>query len=121
MAEFVIRSSGPFFLPQLALSLLTLSLVLAYAVALFRGELKQSEPGWQRTLEPLAGVAVGVGLLGSVVSFCVAFGGFSGVSGAFEVDRIAAGLTMAYTTTAVGLVTALAASFASWTLGVVVR
>jgi hypothetical protein len=37
------------------------------------------------------------------------------------VERIASGLTMAYTTTAVGLVTALTASLASWALGVVVR
>ena len=121
MIDFVIRSSGVFFLPQLALSLLTTALVIAYVTAWLRGELRKDEPAWQRTLEPLAGVAVGVGLLGSVVSFCVAFGGFTGGSGAFEVERIASGLTMAYTTTAVGLVTALTASLASWALGVVVR
>ena len=120
MIQFVIQSSGAFFVPQLALSMLTVALVIGYAIALARGELKQSDPVWQRTLDPLAAVAVGVGLLGSVVSFCVAFGGFSGNS-AFEVARVTAGLTTAYTTTAVGLVTSLIASFTSWALGAVVR
>ena len=65
------------------------------------------------------GVAVGVGLLGSVVSFCVAFGSFK--HSGFDVERITAGLTTAYTTTAVGLVTSLIASLGSWALNVAVR
>ena len=118
MIEFVIEGSGAFFIPQVCLSVLTVALVVGYGIAWTRGELHREDPVWQRTLDPLAGVAVGVGLLGSVASFVVAFGSYSG--GGFEVERIAAGLTTAYTTTAVGLVTGLTASLGSWALGVVV-
>ena len=76
MMEFVVRSCGVFFVPQLVLSALTVALVLGYTIAWARGELRRDHPTWERTLDPLAGVAVTVGLLGSVVSFCVAFGGF---------------------------------------------
>lgn len=120
MIEFVIRGSGVFFVPQLMLSVLVVGLVLGYGIAWLRGELRRDDRAtWERTLDPLAGVAVGVGLLGSVVSFCVAFGSFK--HGGFDVERITAGLTTAYTTTAVGLVTSLIASLGSWALNVAVR
>ncbi len=119
MIEFVVRSCGVFFVPQLVLSIVAVALVLGYGIALVRGELRGAEDPWKRTLDPLAGVAVSVGLLGSVVSFCVAFGGFT--HGGFDVHKITAGLTTAYTTTAVGLVTSLVASLGSWVLGAVVR
>ena len=115
MIDFVVKSSGVFFLPQLALSVLTVALVTGYVISWARRELRVDDHSWQRVLEPIAGVAVGVGLLGSVVSFCVAFGGVK--NGSFDVDRIISGLTTAYTTTAVGLVTGLIASFTSWALG----
>lgn len=119
MIEFVIRACGPFFVPQLTLSVLTVALVCGYGIAWWRGELRRAERPWERTLDPLAGMAVSVGLLGSVVSFCIAFGGFT--NGGFDVQRITAGLTTAYTTTAVGLVTSLIASLGSWVLSVAVR
>lgn len=120
MIELVIRGSGVFFVPQLMLSVLVVGLVLGYGIAWLRGELRRDDRAtWERTLDPLAGVAVGVGLLGSVVSFCVAFGSFK--HGGFDVERITAGLTTAYTTTAVGLVTSLIASLGSWALNVAVR
>ncbi len=119
MIEFVVRGCGVFFVPQLMLSVLVVALVLGYGIAWLRGELRRDRANWERTLDPLAGVAVGVGLLGSVVSFCVAFGSFK--HSGFDVERITAGLTTAYTTTAVGLVTSLIASLGSWALNVAVR
>lgn len=119
MIEFVVRGCGVFFVPQLMLSVLVVALVLGYGIAWLRGELRPDRANWERTLDPLAGVAVGVGLLGSVVSFCVAFGSFK--HSGFDVERITAGLTTAYTTTAVGLVTSLIASLGSWALNVAVR
>lgn len=119
MIEFVVRGCGVFFVPQLMLSVLVVALVLGYGIAWLRGELRRDSANWERTLDPLAGVAVGVGLLGSVVSFCVAFGSFK--HSGFDVERITAGLTTAYTTTAVGLVTSLIASLGSWALNVAVR
>ena len=119
MMEFVVRSCGVFFVPQLVLSALTVALVLGYTIAWVRGELRRDHPTWERTLDPLAGVAVTVGLLGSVVSFCVAFGGFTNAG--FEIQRITAGLTTAYTTTAVGLVTSLVASLGAWVFSVAVK
>ena len=121
MIDFVIRACGVFFVPQLFLSVLTVSLVVGYVVAYFRKELRYDKRVWEKSLEPLSGIAVGVGLLGSVVSFCVAIGGVSVGAGSFDVARISAGLTTAYTTTAVGLITALLASFTSWALGVLVH
>ena len=119
MMDFVVRACGVFFVPQLVLSLLTVALVVGYGVAWMRGELRKGEPTWEHTLDPLAGVAVSVGLLGSVVSFCIAFGGFK--NGGFDVQRITAGLTTAYTTTAVGLITSLVATLGSWALGALVK
>ena len=119
MIDFVVRSCGPFFIPQLALSLMTIAIVIGYVFGWLRGELNKSDPSWEKTLDPLAGVAVGVGLLGSVVSFCVAFSGVKETG--FEVARISAGLMTAYVTTAVGLVTSLIASLASWALGALVK
>ena len=119
MFEFVARSSGVFFVPQMTLSVITLAIVLGYAIAFLRGELVKGAAPWRRTLDPLAGLAVSVGLLGSVVSFCVAFDGFRG--GGFDVERITAGLATAYVTTAVGLVTSLMAGLASYVLGVLVK
>jgi hypothetical protein len=119
MLEFVARSSGVFFVPQMTLSVITLAVVLGYAVAFLRGELAAGSSPWRRTLDPLAGLAVTVGLLGSVVSFCIAFDGFRG--GGFDVERITAGLATAYVTTAVGLVTSLMAGVGSYLLGVLVK
>jgi hypothetical protein len=120
MVDFVVRACGAFFLPQLALSVVTVALSAAYLLAWLRGELRRDQPSWHRALDPLAGVSIGVGLLGAVVSFCMALGSMT-QSGGFEMSRIFGSLAMAYVSTAVGLVTALIASLVSWFLGVMVR
>ena len=61
MLEFVARSSGVFFVPQMTLSVITVAIVLGYAVAFLRGELAAGASPWRRTLDPLAGLALEVG------------------------------------------------------------
>ena len=108
MAAHLIDALGLFLYPQLALSVVVIGLCLAYLLAAARGELRNLDrPPWRRQLEPLGGIAVTLGLLGSVWAFMQAFGGFSG---GIDIDRIVAGLGTAYTTTGVGLVTAIIAT-----------
>jgi len=118
MAQLV-DSLGFFIYPQGAISMMVVGLCLAYLLAGLRGELgKLSDRPWQRQLEPLGGIAVSLGLLGSVWAFTQAFGGFAG---GIDVDRIVEGLGTAYTTTGVGLVTAIVAGLVSYACDQVVR
>lgn len=119
MAARLLDALGFFVYPQLAISVLVVGLCLAYLLAAARGEFRNIEnPPWRRQLDPLGSIAVSVGLLGSVWAFTVAFGGFSG---GIDVDRIVEGLGTAYTTTGVGLVTAIVAGVGSWTCDLVAR
>jgi len=59
-----------------------------------------------------------LGLLGSVCSFAQAFRGFEGQ---LDVAAIASRLSMAYSTTAFGLVTSIIAALGSYALGVLTR
>ena len=119
MLSWVAQLTGVFFIPQLVVSIAVLSLVLGYGVATLRGELtRRDDRPWRRTLDPLASIAVSLGLLGSVWSFTQAFGGFqNGV----DIERITAGLGTAYATTGVGLVTSLVAGLGSYLLGIAHR
>ena len=83
-----------------------------------RRELLPRENPWEKTLEPLAGIAVTIGLLGSVYGFIVAFGGFRQ---GLDVPKVVSGLGSAYWTTGVGIVTSLVASLGSYVLGVLNR
>ena len=114
----VVQSLGVFRLPQLALSALAVALVAGYLVACFRKELTPGEAPWTRTLEPLASVAVAIGLLGSVVGFVGAFGGFQN---GIDVQRLTAGLAKAYYTTGMGLFTSLIATVGCWLMGILVK
>jgi hypothetical protein len=119
MTGHLVESLGFFLYPQLAISVLVIGLCLSYMLAAARGELKSlSNAPWRRQLEPLGGIAVSLGLLGSVWAFTKAFGGFAG---SIDVDRIVAGLGTAYTTTGVGLVTAIIAGLGSYTCDVLAR
>jgi hypothetical protein len=119
MMQQLASVTGIFFLPQLALSVAVVSLVVGYVVASLRGELSgRDDKPWKRTLDPLASVSVSLGLLGSVWSFTKAFGGFQG---GIDIDVITAGLGTAYATTGVGLVTSLIASLGSYLLGLAHR
>ena len=92
---------------------------MAYLLAAVRGEFRNLDnPPWRRQLEPLGGIAVSLGLLGSVWAFTTAFGGFMG---GIDIDRIVAGLGTAYTTTGVGLITAIIASLGSYGCDLLVR
>ncbi len=112
MASHLIETLGFFLYPQLALSVLVIGLCVAYLTAALRGEFRNlSRPPWRRQLEPLGSIAVSVGLLGSVWAFTRAFGGFAG---GIDIDRIVDGLGTAYTTTGVGLVTAIIAGLGAY-------
>ena len=115
MFEQLISKCGPFFIPQLLLSVTTFGLLLAYFMAWLRRELFPGEMPWEKTLEPLSGIAVTIGLLGSVVGFIVAFGGFQN---GLDVETLTLGLGTAYYTTGFGIVTSLAASLGSYMLSV---
>lgn len=113
MGPLILEKCGLLALPQLGLSVLTVSLLLGYLLALRRGEIAPPQRPWDRTLEPLAGISTTVGLLGSVIGFIMAFAGFhDGV----DVPRLTQGLSTAYWTTGVGIVTALIASGGAYLL-----
>ena len=110
-----IDSLGYFVYPQALLSLLTVALVLGYGVAWMRGELRRRhDKPWRRTLEPLAAIAVSIGLLGSVYAFLTAF---SGLQGGIDVERITTALALGYATTLVGLTQSIMASVCCYMLG----
>ena len=121
MVSRLIETLGFFFYPQLTLSVLVIGLCLAYMLAAARGELRSLvERPWRKQLDPLGGIAMSVGLLGSVWAFTIAFSGFTRAGG-IDIDRIVDGLGQAYTTTGVGLVTAIIAAIGSYTCDLLVR
>jgi hypothetical protein len=108
MVRTFIENLGVFLVPQALLSVLVFALIAAYALAHLRGELRRApSPVWRRSLDSLGSIAVSVGLLGSVWSFMTTF---ANTSGRLEIDRVIAGLGTAYTTTGVGLITAIIAA-----------
>ncbi len=115
MFEAIFHNCGVFALPQLALSVVTVGLLVAYLLAWARREFPAGEKPWEHTLDPLSGIAVTLGLLGSVVGFIIAFGGFQN---GLDVERLTQGLAAAYWTTGIGIVTSLVALLGSYTLGV---
>ena len=118
MWEMILRNCGVFAIPQLLLSVLTVGLLVGYLVAWWRREMRAGQTPWAKTLEPLAGIATTIGLLGSVAGFIVAFGGFQG---GLDVQQLTRGLAAAYWTTGVGIVTSLVASCGAYCLTVLNR
>ena len=118
MIQSLYKHCGIFAGPQILLSVVTLGLLVAYLLAWWRRELLPGKNPWEQTLEPLAGIAVTIGLLGSVYGFIIAFGGFRE---GLDVSRVVSGLGSAYWTTGVGIVTSLVASLGSYSLSVLNR
>ena len=118
MGRLILDKCGALALPQLVLSAVTVALLVGYLVALRRREIAPGSRPWDRTLEPLAGISTTVGLLGSVLGFIVAFSGFQN---GLDVPRLTQGLSTAYWTTGVGIVTALVATCGSYILSVLNR
>jgi biopolymer transport protein ExbB/TolQ len=100
------------------LSFVTLGILTAYLIARARPELVPGESPWRTYLEPLAGFAVMLGMLGSVTGIISAFATFEG---GLDLDRMSGGLAEAYWTTGVGLCTALVASIGAYILDVLNR
>ena len=119
MLADLIHACGAFAVPQALLSFAVLALLGAYLLEALGGRPSATEDApWRVTLEPLGGIAVSLGLLGSVVGF---IGSFSGFSGPLRTERVAEGLGLAYYTTAWGIVTALLASGGVYLLDVLHR
>lgn len=85
--------------PLLGVSLLMFGFIFAHLISVF---LRGSQGGiaYKKLIEPLEGVAVSLGLLGSVSGFIKAFGAFSGQ---LNPAQLTGGLKEAYYTTLVGL------------------
>ena len=107
MGSDLISACGAFAAPQALLSAAVLGLFVAYLLEAIAGRPRGAAAPWKATLEPLGGIAVSLGLLGSVVGFIGSFGGFEGP---LRTEGVAAGLSLAYHTTAWGIVTALVAN-----------
>jgi hypothetical protein len=118
MFREIFEHCGVFAWPQLVVWGVTVSILAGYVLGRLRGEAAPGRTPWTRTLEPLAGIATTLGLLGSVAGFLVAFQGFGG---RLDVEKLMAGLAKAYWTTGVGIATALVASVGSWMLTAVGR
>ena len=118
MIRTLSENLGMFLYPQVAMSLLTVSLVAGYFTAWKRGELNPGEKPWKEQLDPLAGMALSLGLLGSVVGICLSVGS---LGGNLDVTRLMSGLAKAYWTTGAGLIIALTAAAGSYALGVLNR
>lgn len=113
MAELLMEKCGLLFWPQLLLSTAVLALIIAYFLAWGRGEIVSGSRPWEDSLDPLANMAVAVGLFGSVIGFISAFSGFQkGV----DVGALTRGLSIAYWTTGVGIATSLIAALGCYLL-----
>jgi len=110
MGARIISATGVFFVPQLVLSITVFALVAGYLIARIRGELATGEKPWLRTLEPLAEVCAGIGLLGTVSGIVngLAAGGTAALSSA---------LGLALYTTGFGMAAALLSMIGCWLLG----
>lgn len=118
MASLLIDKCGLLFWPQLALNVAVWTLIIAYLLNLLRGTLMPGHRPWQESLDPLASMAVTLGLFGSVIGFISAFSGFqNGV----DVSTLARGLSIAYWTTGIGIVTSLCATLGSYFLNLLSR
>lgn len=92
--------------PLLIVSLLIFGFIFAEIVAMFRRGSRDTR-AYKKLIEPLEGVAVSLGLLGSVSGFIKAFGAFSGQ---LDPMRLTSGLKEAYYTTLVGLTLSIVAA-----------
>ena len=99
MIQEVFAKCGIIRFPLLAVSLLMFGFIFAHLMAIFwRGS--QNGIAYKKLIEPLEGVSVSLGLLGSVSGFIKAFGSFSGQ---LNPAQLTGGLKEAYYTTLVGL------------------
>jgi hypothetical protein len=113
MVTLLAEKCGILWWPQLALNIAVLAIVIGYSYAWWRREIPKGQRPWEARLDPLANVAVAVGLLGSVQGFIMAYDVFQkGV----EVSALAHGLSVAYWTTGVGLITSLTATLGTYLL-----
>jgi len=99
MLREIFTKCGIVGVPLFIVSVFLFSFVFAQAVFMFWNGRMGGIP-YKKLIEPLEGVAVSLGLLGSVSGFIKAFGSFSGQ---LDPMRLTSGLKEAYYTTFVGL------------------
>ena len=113
MVSLLVDKCGALFWPQLVLNVAVWTLIIGYLLTWLRGGLLPGQRPWQESLDPLASMAVTLGLFGSVIGFISAFSGFQkGVN----VSILARGLSIAYWTTGLGIVTSLSATLGAYVL-----
>ena len=99
MLQEIFTKCGIVGFPLAIVSVLMFSFIFAHAVAILWRKGKGGI-AYKKLIEPLEGVAVSLGLLGSISGFIKAFGAFSGQ---FNTMQLTSGLKEAYYTTLVGL------------------
>jgi len=118
MVSLLVDKCGALFWPQLVLNVAVWTLIIGYLLTWLRRGLLPGQRPWQESLDPLASMALTLGLFGSVIGFISAFSGFQkGV----DVGVLARGLSLAYWTTCVGIVTALSANLGAYILNILSR
>ncbi len=117
MVHTLIKTCGVLFVPQLILNVAAVTLIIGYLLAWRKGEISPGQRPWERSLDPLANIALALGLFGSVVGFIYAFGGFREE---VDVKLVTHGLATAYYTTGVGIFTALIATVGSYLLNLLI-
>ncbi|MCA9394516.1 MAG: MotA/TolQ/ExbB proton channel family protein [Candidatus Omnitrophica bacterium] len=100
MLRNLIQQSGVVGLPLTLVSVLVLAYLLARLVAHAFAPDEQRRADHQRFLEPLGGIALSLGLLGSVVGFIRSF---SSLDGAWDPEILLGGLSEAYISTVFGI------------------
>ena len=116
MIRSLIDGTGAFFWPQLALQVFTAGIVVADLVALKRGEVPAGTAPWEKHLGWLSAFATSIGLFGTVVGFIQSFACFRG---SIDVQRVSAGLAVAFWTTFNGMITSMVAMAGEAILGLV--
>lgn len=116
MLRNLFLNSGPVAYPLLVISLVLFACLFAQTIAWVSAKISRRTYiplfSFEKWIEPLGGIAVSLGLLGSVVGFIRAFGAF--VLGQVEPHILVSGLSTAYYSTAFGLslsIIALASSY----------
>ena len=116
MIRVLIEKCGLLLWPQLILNVAIWALIAGYIVGLLKKDVLLSCKPWEESLSPLGGLAVTLGLFGSVIGFVTAFSGFQqGV----DVSTLARGLSVAYWTTGVGIASSLSSTLGSYVLNLI--
>lgn len=114
MLRALLVKSGVVAFPLLVVSILLFGFIFSQTFFYFFKHRRKENTGFfssSKFIEPLAGIAVSLGLLGSVTGFIRAFSAFNGK---LDPNILTSGLSEAYYSTAFGLVLSIAALTSSY-------